>query len=93
MTPGLAGKTMVIQGLGNVGSFTGLISQDEGDVKVIGVTEYEGAIHNPNGIDIDKLIKFRKETGSILNFPGTKTLKTREAGLELACDILSASCT
>jgi glutamate dehydrogenase (NAD(P)+) len=85
---GMAGKTIVIQGLGNVGSFAGLICQQEGDSKIIGVSEYEGAIYNPNGIDVAALIKFRKETGSILGFPGTKTLKDRNDALELDCDIL-----
>lgn len=88
LTTGMAGKTMVIQGLGNVGSFASLISQQEGDVKVIGVAEYEGSIHNPNGIDIEKLLAFRKETGSILGFPGTTTLANNKAALELECDIL-----
>jgi glutamate dehydrogenase (NAD(P)+) len=72
LTPGIAGKTMVVQGLGNVGSNTALISQKEGDVKIIGVAEREGSIHGPNGIDIEKLLAFRKETGSIIGFPGTK---------------------
>ncbi len=85
---GIAGKTMVIQGLGNVGSHTGLISQDEGDVKIIGVAEYEGSIHNPKGINIEKLLAYRKETGSILGFPGTTTLPNRLSALELECDIL-----
>lgn len=88
LTTGLAGKTMVIQGLGNVGSYTGLISQQEGDVKIIGVAEFEGSIYSENGIDIEKLLSFRKETGSIIGFPGTKTLKDRMAALELECDIL-----
>jgi len=88
LTPGTAGKTMVIQGLGNVGSYTGLISQQEGDMKIVGVAEYEGAIHDPNGIDIEKLLKFRKETGSIIGFPGTKALESRDAALELECDVL-----
>lgn len=88
MEPGTAGKTMVIQGLGNVGSYTGMISQQEGDMKIIGVAEYEGSIHDPKGIDIEKLLKFRKETGSIIGFPGTTKLPTREAALELECDIL-----
>ena len=69
LTKGLKGKTVVIQGMGNVGSFSGIIMQEEGGVKVIGVAEYEGSIHDPNGIDIKKLLEFRKETGSILNFP------------------------
>ncbi len=88
LEPGMAGKTMVIQGLGNVGSYTGLISQNEGDAKIIAVTELEGAIHSEKGIDIQKLIKFRKETGSIVGFPGTKKMKQREDALELECDIL-----
>jgi glutamate dehydrogenase (NAD(P)+) len=85
---GIAGKTMVLQGLGNVGSFTGKISQDEGDVKIIAVSEYEGAITNPKGINIAELIKYRKENGSILGFPGTKTLHNRAEALEMECDIL-----
>ncbi len=88
LSTGMAGKTMVIQGLGNVGAFTGTICQDEGDVKVIGVAEYEGSIYSEKGIDIAGLVKYRKETGSILGFPGTKTLKDRTSALELECDIL-----
>lgn len=90
LTKGIAGKTMVIQGLGNVGSYSGTISQEEGDVKIVGVTEYEGAIYKEDGIDINKLLKIRKETGSILNYPGAKTFEQedRNLGLEFECDIL-----
>lgn len=88
LTTGMAGKTMVIQGLGNVGAFTGTICQNEGDVKVIGIAEYEGSIYSEKGIEVAELVKFRKETGSILGFPGTKTLKDRTSALELECDIL-----
>lgn len=88
LTAGMAGKTMVIQGLGNVGSHTGLICQNEGDARIIGVAEYEGAIYNEKGLNIADLIKFRKETGSILGFPGSKTLKKSTDALELECDIL-----
>jgi len=85
---GIEGKTMVIQGLGNVGSYTGSISIKEGGVKVVCVSEIEGSIVNPKGIDIDKLIKFRKKTGSIIGFPGTKKLKVREDWVGVECDIL-----
>jgi glutamate dehydrogenase (NAD(P)+) len=88
LEPGLEGKTMVIQGLGNVGYFTGYISQNEGGAKIIAVSEFEGAIYNENGIDIEKLKKYRKHEGSILGFPGSQKLKSREAALELKCDIL-----
>lgn len=88
MDVGLAGKSVVIQGLGNVGSFTGSIMQNEGDIKVICVAEYEGAVYSEKGINVVDLIKYRKNNkGSILGFPGTKKIPT-EAALELACDIL-----
>ena len=90
LEPGIAGKTMVVQGLGNVGSYTAMISQDEGDVKIIGIGEVEGAIYKESGIDIHDLLKFRKETGSILGYPGAKVFvkKDRLAVLEMECDIL-----
>ena len=88
LTTGLEGKTMVIQGLGNVGSYAGTISQEEGGVKIIGVSEYEGTIVNEDGIDIFKLLEFRKETGSIIGFPGSKQLKDRDDWVSIECDIL-----
>jgi len=88
LTRGIAGKTMVVQGLGNVGSNTALISQQEGDVKIIGIAEREGSIYNANGIDMEKLMAFRKETGSIMGFPGSTALENNLAALELECDIL-----
>ncbi len=88
LTKGIAGKTMVVQGLGNVGSNTAIISQQEGDVKVIGVAEREGSIYDPKGIDIEKLMAFRAETGSIMGFPGSTALPNNLAALELECDIL-----
>ena len=88
LTKGIAGKTMVVQGLGNVGSNTAIISQQEGDVKIIGVAEREGSIYCEKGIDIEKLMAFRKETGSIMGFPGSTALPNNLAALELECDIL-----
>ncbi len=89
LSKGLQGKKVVIQGLGNVGSFTGNIMQDEGDIRIIGVSEYEGAIYSENGINFSELLKYRSQNnGSIIGFPGSQTLPSREAALELDCDIL-----
>lgn len=88
MTPGIEGKTMVIQGLGNVGSYTGLISVKEGGAKIIGVSEIEGTIYSEDGINLEKLLRYRRDKGSILGFPGTKTLKEREDWISIKCDIL-----
>ena len=88
IAPGIAGKTMVIQGLGNVGSYTGSISIEEGDAIVVGVSEIEGTIYNPKGIDIKKLVKYRASKGTIIGFPGTKKLENRNDWVGLECDIL-----
>ena len=87
MERGLSGKTFVIQGLGNVGYHAAKFFTEGGAV-LIGVAEFEGAIHDPKGIDLEKLIEHRKNTGSIMNFTGAENLPSREAGLEIACDIL-----
>ena len=88
LTTGMAGKTMVIQGLGNVGSYSGTISQEEGDAVIIGVSEIEGTIVSEKGINMEKLLKYRKEKGTILGFPGTKTLADRHDWISIDCDIL-----
>ncbi|WP_116108226.1 Glu/Leu/Phe/Val family dehydrogenase [Lewinella sp. IMCC34191] len=87
---GIEGKTMVVQGLGNVGSHTATISQDEGGVTIIGVSEVEGAIYNPEGFDIHDVIRHRAEHGSILSYPGAKAFgkEERRAVMEFECDIL-----
>ncbi len=88
LTTGLAGKTVAVQGLGNVGFHAADIFQKEGDAIIVSVAEYEGAIYNEKGIDIDALMKHRKKTGSILDFPGAKNMKQRKQVLEVECDIL-----
>jgi glutamate dehydrogenase (NAD(P)+) len=88
LTPGLNGKRAVVQGLGNVGYYTAKFLQEEGGADIIGIVEYEGAISKPSGIDVEELMAYRRETGSILNFPGAINLAHRDVGLELECDIL-----
>ncbi|MTB51386.1 Glu/Leu/Phe/Val dehydrogenase [Lewinella sp. W8] len=87
---GIEGKTMVVQGLGNVGAHTATISQDEGGVKIIGVSEVEGAIYSKDGFDIHEVMRHRQEHGSILSFPGVQTFgkEDRRAVMEFECDIL-----
>jgi glutamate dehydrogenase (NAD(P)+) len=84
---GLEGKRIVVQGLGNVGYHAAQFCQNGGAL-ILGLAEYEGAIYNPKGIDVEAVMKHRKETGSLLNFPGATNLGSREEALELECDIL-----
>ena len=88
LTTGLRGKTMVVQGFGNVGYNTARICSLEGGVKVIAIAEYDGAVHNPNGLDIEALGEHRRKTGSITGFAGATTIADTKSALEMECDIL-----
>ena len=61
----LADVSVAVQGFGNVGSHAARYLQEGGAV-IVGLTEYEGAIHNPKGLDVDMVLAHRAETGSIL---------------------------
>jgi glutamate dehydrogenase (NAD(P)+) len=87
LTQGIAGKRVVVQGLGNVGFFAAKFFQEAGAV-LVGLAESEGAITNPKGIDLSKVMAHRLERKSILDFPGASNLPRREDALELDCDIL-----
>ena len=88
LTTGMEGKTIAVQGLGNVGYYAASICQNEGGGIITCVAEYEGAIYSEKGIDIEKLMKFRKAKGTIMGFPGTKKMKSRKDVLTVKCDIL-----
>jgi glutamate dehydrogenase (NAD(P)+) len=88
LSKGIAGKTMVIQGMGNVGSYAGLISQHEGDVKIVGLSELEGTIYSEKGIDMQAALDYRKANGTIIGLPGTVTLPDRGDWVAIECDIL-----
>ncbi len=84
---GLEGKTFVIQGLGNVGYHTAQ-NMIQGGAILVGVAEIEGSIYDAEGIDLERLMQHREDTGSILGFSDTKELENNTAVLEEECDIL-----
>jgi len=86
ITVGLKGKTVVIQGFGNVGYHAAKYMAR--DAKVIAIAEHDGYIYNKAGLDIDKLRDHFLKTGSIRNFSGAKTNDKSHEALELECDIL-----
>jgi glutamate dehydrogenase (NAD(P)+) len=88
LTPGIEGKTVVVQGFGNVGYHLARFLKEEDGAKVIAIGEWDGGVYDPKGIDPQKLQKHRERTGSILNFPGAKNLPTSEDVLYIPCDIL-----
>jgi glutamate dehydrogenase (NAD(P)+) len=87
LTPGVEGKRVVVQGLGNVGYHTAKFFQDAGST-IIGLAEYEGAIYSEDGLDVDEVFHHRRRTGTILNFPGAKNFAKNTDALEMDCDIL-----
>ena len=87
LQPGLAGKSVAVQGFGNVGYHAAKFLQEGGAV-IVGIAEFNGAIHSPKGLDVEKVVSHRNETGSILNFPGATTHQNPADVLELECDIL-----
>ncbi len=87
LTTGIENKTVVVQGLGNVGYHSAKFFREAG-AKVVAIAEFEGAIYNKEGINEEELFAHRKSTGSILNFPGATNLSKNTDALELACDIL-----
>lgn len=87
LEPGLGKKRVVVQGLGNVGSHTARFLAQEG-ARIVAVAEHDGAIADERGLAIEELLAHRAETGSILGFPGAQPLPSRDAALELECEIL-----
>jgi glutamate dehydrogenase (NAD(P)+) len=86
LSPGIEGKTVVVQGFGNVGYHSAYFIHQHGG-KIIAVSEWDGAVYNPEGIDPIALDAHRKATGSILNFAGSQNYD-KYGALELECDVL-----
>ncbi len=89
LSVGTKGKTVVVQGLGNVGYHASRLLQQEGGATIVGVGEYNGCLHNPDGIDIDALYEHKKKTGYLQGFGhGCTEFDDPLACLELPCDVL-----
>jgi glutamate dehydrogenase (NAD(P)+) len=84
----LEGKRVAVQGFGNVGYHVAKILRDEDGAKIVAIGEYDGAIVNPQGIDIDALREHFTAKRSIRGFRGGKLLESGLACLEADCDIL-----
>lgn len=76
----------IIQGFGNAGSITARLLHEMG-VTVVGVSDSQGAVYCPDGMDPLALAQHKKSTGSVKGFPGGKEVDG-QALLEMPCDIL-----
>jgi glutamate dehydrogenase (NAD(P)+) len=79
-------STVAIQGFGNAGSIAARLMAAQG-FTVVAVSDTGGAIHRADGLDIDRLIAYKKSTGSVTGFPGASAIAALEV-LEVPCDVL-----
>lgn len=77
---------VVVQGFGNAGSVVARLLFEEG-FKIIGISDSKGGIYNPGGINIEKLIETKNETGSVINYKDGEKI-TNEELLQLKTDVL-----
>ena len=75
-----------IQGFGNAGSIAATLISAEGST-VVAVSDSTGGIHNPDGLDIPRVIAWKKEHGTVQGFPGATDITNAEV-LEVDCNIL-----
>ncbi len=73
----LNGASVAVQGFGNVGSVAAMLLAEEGAV-ITYVSDQYGAIHNPDGIDIPKLMKHIEKRKKVVGFRGAKKCKQEE---------------
>jgi len=88
LSAGLDGKRVIVQGLGNVGYHAAKFLSEEDGAPVIGVIEYNGAIYNKDGIDIEALKAHITAEGSPKGFAGGTFVEDGASLLEYDCDIL-----
>jgi glutamate dehydrogenase (NAD(P)+) len=89
---GLAGKRVVIQGLGNVGSYAAMFLQEMGAI-LVGLIEFDGVLYDSRGLDARAIVEQwrelpRKSVASLVLPEGVSRLSNPKEGLELDCDIL-----
>jgi glutamate dehydrogenase (NAD(P)+) len=82
----VADQRCVVQGFGNVGGIAATELKDKG-ATVIAVSDVSGGVHDANGLDVEALMRFAGERGSLAEWSGGERL-TNDELLELPCDIL-----
>ena len=82
----LRAATVAVQGFGNAGQFAAQLLEEMG-AKVVAVSDSQGGISNENGISIGSVRAHKEKTGSVVGFPGSKSVSNEEI-LETDCTIL-----
>lgn len=88
LKPGLGGKSIVVQGLGNVGYHAAKLLDEEDECKITAIIERDGVLINQEGIRVEDVRCHINEHKTIKGFPGATFSEEGLPGLELDCDIL-----
>lgn len=88
LSKGMAGKRVIVQGLGNVGYHAAKFMQEEDECLITAVIERDGAVINEKGLDVETLFAHIKEHGGVAKYPHGKYVKDGSKVLEMECDIL-----
>jgi glutamate dehydrogenase (NAD(P)+) len=83
----IAGKKVVVQGFGNVGSYLAQFLHQEGAI-VVGISDSTTALHNPKGIDVPAAFAHKREHRTLAGLRDAETIADHEL-LLLECDILA----
>jgi glutamate dehydrogenase (NAD(P)+) len=84
----MSDKTFIIQGLGNVGYHASKFISEDNQVKLIGIAEYNGAIFNQEGLNVEHAKKFFTKHGSFEKYSKGTFIKDPSLLLKKECDIL-----
>ena len=88
MTGTLDGKSVVVQGLGNVGYHAAKFLSEEDGCKVVGIIERDGALTDTNGLDVEAIHRWIAGHGGVATYPGATLVEDGATVLEMDCDIL-----
>jgi glutamate dehydrogenase (NAD(P)+) len=83
----IKGAKVVVQGFGNVGWNAARLLATEAGCKVVAVSDSNGGIHDPQGLDPTLVMEHKKRTGSVEGYGRSESM-SNEKLLELECDIL-----
>lgn len=81
-------KTFITQGFGNVGYHASKFISEDNDMKLIGIAEYNGAIYNPDGLNVEHAKKFFTKHGSFEKYTKGSFIKDASLILKKECDVL-----
>ena len=81
-------STMAVQGYGNAGYYMAKLGVELYGIKVVAVSDSKGGIYNPDGLDPDDVLKWKRETGSVKDYPKASNI-TNDELLTLDVDILA----